>query len=59
MIMFNEHDEMTEDFNFKIGMKFSSLKKFKNDILEHNVLNLRCFVNARSIVATLCCATGL
>lgn len=30
---FNEEYEITKDFNFKVGMEFSSLKQFKTDIL--------------------------
>lgn len=41
MIRFNEEDAITKDFNLKVGMKFSSLRKFKNAILDHNVLNGR------------------
>lgn len=39
VIRYNEEEEMTKDFTFKFGMKFSSLKQFKKAILEYNVLN--------------------
>jgi len=32
-------EDMTKDFKFKLGMEFSSLKEFKQAIMEHNVLN--------------------
>ncbi|CAI8601985.1 unnamed protein product [Vicia faba] len=41
IIRFNEEDDLSKDFTFKVGMKFSSLNQFKNAILEHNVLNGR------------------
>ncbi|KAI5385024.1 hypothetical protein KIW84_071860 [Lathyrus oleraceus] len=44
VIRFNEEYALSKDFTFKVGMDFSSLKQFKNVILEHNVLNGR---NAR------------
>ena len=30
---------MTKDFKFKLGMEFSSLKDFKQALMEHSVLN--------------------
>jgi len=32
-------EDLTKTFKFTVGMEFSSLKQFKNAILEHNVLN--------------------
>ena len=32
-------DDMTKDFKLKLGMQFSSLKEFKQAIMEHSVLN--------------------
>ena len=32
---------MHADFQFKVGMEFSSLKQFKDAIIEHSVLNGR------------------
>lgn len=41
-IRFNEEEEeMTKDFTFKVGIKFSSLKQFKKAILEYTILNGR------------------
>ncbi|KAI5429474.1 hypothetical protein KIW84_034169 [Lathyrus oleraceus] len=39
LIRFNEEENLTKDFTFKVGMKFSSLKEFKETILENNILN--------------------
>lgn len=41
VIKLNVEDFLSKDFVFKVGMKFSSLKQFKDAILEHNVLNGR------------------
>lgn len=41
VVRFNEEDEITKEFIFKVGMELSSLKQFKSDILEHYVLNGR------------------
>lgn len=38
---FNPVEEMTKNFKFTVSMEFSSLKQFKEAILEHNVLNDR------------------
>jgi len=32
-------EDMTKDFKFKLGMEFSSLKDFKQTLMEHSVLN--------------------
>jgi len=32
-------EDMTKDFKFKLGMEFSSLKDFKQALMEHSVLN--------------------
>ncbi|XP_052734133.1 uncharacterized protein LOC108339256 [Vigna angularis] len=32
-------DDMNKNFRFELGMEFCSLKKFKNALLEHSVLN--------------------
>ncbi|CAI8612998.1 unnamed protein product [Vicia faba] len=41
VIKFNKEDALSKDFTSKVGMEFSSLKQFKHDMLEHNVLNGR------------------
>ena len=41
IVRFNFEEVMTQTFKFKVGMEFSSLKQFKDAILEHNVLNSR------------------
>jgi len=41
IVRFNSEEVMTQTFKFKVGMEFSSLKQFKDAILEHNVLNSR------------------
>ncbi|CAL5196501.1 unnamed protein product [Lathyrus oleraceus] len=38
---FNKEETLRKDFIFKVGMEFSSLKKFKKLIREQNVLNGR------------------
>ncbi|KAI5428840.1 hypothetical protein KIW84_033731 [Lathyrus oleraceus] len=64
LIRFNVEDSLSKDFVFKVGMKFSSLKQFKDVILEHNVLNdmdvrfekndgSRCKVVAETLAALL------
>lgn len=63
---FNEKYALSKDFIFKAIIKFSSLKQFKNAILDHNVLNgmdvsfvkmiqigVRLFVRKKNYVATL------
>lgn len=40
VLKFREED-MCKDFKWKIGMDFSSLKQFKDAILEHSVLNCK------------------
>lgn len=35
VIKFNEDDAMSKDFNFKIGIEFSSMRPFKDSILKH------------------------
>ncbi|CAK8544632.1 unnamed protein product [Lathyrus sativus] len=57
MIRFNEEDSISKDFCFKVGMKFSSLKQFKDAILEHNILNgldVRFEKNDANICRMLC-----
>ena len=39
VIRFNEHEN--QEFKFKVGMEFSSLKHFNKVVMEHNVLNGR------------------
>ncbi|KAI5438765.1 hypothetical protein KIW84_024477 [Lathyrus oleraceus] len=39
VIRFNEEETLRNDFTFKVGMEFSSLKKFNKAIVEHNGLN--------------------
>ncbi|CAK8575801.1 unnamed protein product [Lathyrus sativus] len=39
VIRFNQEEYLSKDFVFKVGMEFSSLRQFKDAILEHNVLN--------------------
>ncbi|XP_058783323.1 uncharacterized protein LOC131658000 [Vicia villosa] len=41
VIRFNEEDKLSKEYVFKVGMKFRSLRQFKDAILEHNVLNGR------------------
>ncbi|CAI8594319.1 unnamed protein product [Vicia faba] len=41
VIRFNEEYALFKDFTFKVEIELSSLKQFKNFILEHNVLNGR------------------
>ncbi|CAL5202057.1 unnamed protein product [Lathyrus oleraceus] len=41
VIRSNEEDTLSKDFDFKVEMEFSSLKQFKDVILEHDVLNGR------------------
>lgn len=41
IVRFNSEEVMTKTFKFKVGMEFSSLRQFKDAILEHNVLNCR------------------
>lgn len=41
VITFNVEDSLSKDFVFKVRMEFSSLKQFKDAILEHNILNGR------------------
>ncbi|KAI5396006.1 hypothetical protein KIW84_062270 [Lathyrus oleraceus] len=41
VIRFNEEETLRKHFIFKMGMEFSSLKKFKKVVLEHCVLNGR------------------
>lgn len=41
MIRYNEDDIMTKNFTFKIEMELSTLKKFKDVIFKHNMLNLK------------------
>ncbi|CAI8610500.1 unnamed protein product [Vicia faba] len=48
LIRFNEEEPMTKEFTFKVGMKFSSLKKFKKDILEYKVFNGREVIFSKS-----------
>ncbi|CAI8617880.1 unnamed protein product [Vicia faba] len=35
VIRFNEDENLRKEFKFKVGMEFSSLKQFKNVVLEH------------------------
>lgn len=41
IVRFNSEEVMTKTFKFEVGMEFSSLKQFKDAILEHSVLNSR------------------
>ncbi|KAI5431070.1 hypothetical protein KIW84_035289 [Lathyrus oleraceus] len=41
VVRLNEEYGITNDFKFKVGIKFSSFKQFKSVILEHNILNGR------------------
>lgn len=41
MIRSNEKYVMIDNFTFKIGMEFSSLKQFKDEVLEHSMLNVK------------------
>jgi len=41
IVRFNSEEVMTKTLKFKLGMEFSSLRQFKDAILEHNVLNNR------------------
>ncbi|CAI8617710.1 unnamed protein product [Vicia faba] len=41
VIRFKAKYALSKDFVFKVGMKFCSLRQFKDAILEHNVLNGR------------------
>lgn len=34
-------EDMSTDFNFKLGMEFCLLKEFKQAIMEHSILNGR------------------
>lgn len=57
LIRFNVEDSLSKDFVFKVEMKFSSLKQFKDVILEHNILNdvdVRFEKNDGSICKVVC-----
>lgn len=41
VIRYNEEYIVIKNFIFKIAMEFSSLKQFKDEVLKHNVLNVR------------------